>query len=67
MLLVLERMPDDARAREVLSIDVTMLVLTGGRERTVEEYQELLSDAGLELTRVVPTASVTSVLEARTR
>jgi hypothetical protein len=45
--------------------DVSMLVLTGGRQRTEAQYRALLATAGLELTRVVPTASVRSVFEAK--
>jgi hypothetical protein len=41
-----------------------MLVLTGGRERSVEEYRELLASAGFRLNRVVPTAAQFAVYEA---
>lgn len=44
--------------------DVVMLALTsGGRERTEEEYAELYAQAGLSLTRVVPTNAVVSIVE----
>jgi hypothetical protein len=46
-------------------LDMMMLVGPGGRERTEEEYDELLSKAGLRLTRVVPTESAVSVVEAK--
>lgn len=36
-------------------IDLFMLVLTGGLERTVDEYRDLLARAGFRLNRVVPT------------
>ena len=42
-----------------------MLLLTGGRERTRDEYSALLADAGFTLQRVVPTASPFSVLVAQ--
>jgi hypothetical protein len=45
-------------------LDLTMLLITGGRERTQDEYRRLLADAGFKLTRVVPTASEVSVIEA---
>ena len=32
------------------------MLLTGGRERTVHEYQVLFDKAGLKLERVLPTA-----------
>ena len=44
--------------------DMIMLVLPGGQERTEAEYATLLGKAGFRLNRVVPTASVVSVVEA---
>jgi hypothetical protein len=44
-------------------IDLNMLVMTGGRERTEEEFRELYEAAGFRLTRVVPTESPFSVIE----
>jgi hypothetical protein len=46
-------------------IDVSMLALVSGRERTQAEYVELLGRAGWRFTRSVPTPSQT-ILEART-
>jgi hypothetical protein len=43
-------------------LDIVMLTLTGGRERTQEEYARLFDAAGFRLERVVPTASPVSVL-----
>lgn len=45
-------------------IDLNMLVMTGGRERTGEEYQELLAQSGFQVTRIVPTPSPMSIVEA---
>ena len=45
-------------------VDVTMMVLTGGMERTEAEYRALLNEAGFDLRRVVFTHSSASVLEA---
>ena len=45
-------------------LDMMMLVGPGGRERTESEYQALLDKAGFRLTRVVPTRSAVSVVEA---
>jgi hypothetical protein len=44
--------------------DLNMLVMTGGRERTEAEYGALLDSAGLRLTRVIPTYTEMSVIEA---
>ena len=45
-------------------LDICMLIYPGGRERTEQEYRDLLRAAGFELTRVVPTASPLSIVEA---
>jgi O-methyltransferase domain len=45
-------------------IDIVMLAIAGGQERTEEEYRTLLSKAGLTLLRVIPTASPVSIVEA---
>ena len=45
-------------------VDLNMLVMTGGRERTQAEYRALLDSAGLRLTRIVPTHTEISVIEA---
>jgi len=44
-------------------LDLQMLLLLTGRERTEAEYRELLGRTGFELTRVVPTPSPYSVIE----
>jgi hypothetical protein len=41
-----------------------LLYETGGRERTAEEFRELLAGAGFRLMRIIPTASPLSILEA---
>ena len=45
-------------------LDLMMLVWTGGRERTSEQYERLLADAGLKLVRVIPTGTSICVIEA---
>jgi hypothetical protein len=44
--------------------DIAMLVLTGGRERTVDEYRALLAASGFRLQRAVPTRQNHLILEA---
>jgi len=39
-------------------------VAPGGQERTPGEYEALLSTNGFRLTRIVPTASAVSIVEA---
>ena len=48
-------------------LDIMMLLLPGGQERTPEEYSALLDKAGFRMTRVVPTASPVSIVEAAPR
>jgi hypothetical protein len=45
-------------------LDMVMLALIGGQERTETEYASLLEKAGFRLSRVVATQSPVSVLEA---
>jgi len=45
-------------------LDLAMLVVPGGQERSEEEYRVLLEKAGLRLTRVVPTRTSASLIEA---
>lgn len=45
-------------------MDLFMLAVAGGEERTEADYRDLLAKAGFRLTRVVPTASAASVIEA---
>ncbi len=46
-------------------LDLQMLVMEGGQERTAGEYDALYEAAGLELTRIIPTASPYSLVEAK--
>ena len=65
-LLVIERAlpPGDTPAPGKL-VDITMLLITGGRERTRHEYARLLSAAGFRLDSVAPTSAGTDVMTAR--
>jgi C-methyltransferase len=45
-------------------VDLEMLLNLGSRERTRAEFRNLLGQAGFRMTRVVPTASPLSVVEA---
>ncbi|HET9394368.1 MAG TPA: methyltransferase [Candidatus Rubrimentiphilum sp.] len=44
--------------------DAQMLTMLRGRERTAAEYGALLAQAGLKLTRVIPTTAAESIVEA---
>jgi penicillin G amidase len=44
-------------------LDIEMLVLPGGRERTEQEYRALFAVAGFELTNIIPTQTTLSLIE----
>jgi hypothetical protein len=44
-------------------MDLNMLVMTGGRERTEAEFRDLYERSGFRLMRIVPTESPFSVIE----
>jgi hypothetical protein len=46
-------LPDDASSSFVKLVDVQMLAIVGGQQRTLAEYRGLLEGAGLRLNRVV--------------
>ncbi len=46
-------------------LDLNMLVIPGGRERTEAEYREMYAKAGFKLERIVPTPTEVSVIEGR--
>jgi hypothetical protein len=48
-------------------LDLTMLVIPGGKERTEEEYCNLFEAGGFQLTRIVPTKAEVSVVEGKKR
>jgi SAM-dependent methyltransferase len=64
LLLVEMVIPPDNRPSPTQAMDLNMLVMLGGRERTEEEFRRLLQAAGFRLERVIPTHSPFSVIEA---
>jgi hypothetical protein len=65
-LLLIERVvPPGNEPAEAKLFDINMLVVVGGRERTAGAYRALLDDAGLTMTRLIPTGSALSLIEAR--
>jgi hypothetical protein len=46
-------------------MDLNMLVMVNGRERTTAEYRTLLAKSGWTLTRIIPTAGIFSLVEAK--
>ncbi len=67
-LLVVESLLPPGNDGPLLKLlDLSMLVMPGGEERTEEEYRALFARAGLELTRVVMTQAGVSLLEGKRR
>ncbi|HET8674525.1 MAG TPA: methyltransferase [Blastocatellia bacterium] len=64
LLLVEAVVPPGSEPHFSKFIDLNMLVMTGGRERTEEEYRRLLEAGGFKLTKVIPTDSPMSIIEA---
>ena len=64
VLLVEFVVPAGAQKSFSKMLDLNMLVMNGGRERTELEYQTLFDAAGLRMTRIIPTMSPLCVLEA---
>jgi hypothetical protein len=64
LLLVEVVVPDNDGYCFSKLLDLNMLVMTGGRERTRAEFAALLNTAGYSLTRIIPTLAPQSVLEA---
>jgi hypothetical protein len=64
-VLIVERMifSDPERSLPTLLSDLNMLVLTGGQERTEEEYARLFAGANLRLAGVLPVAYPYGVFE----
>jgi len=64
LLLVEMVIPPENQPSPAQAMDLNMMVLLGGRERTEEDYQRLFQAAGFRLERVIPTHSPFSVIEA---
>ena len=62
--IVPARAEDSALSRRLFMTDVQMLVMLAGRERTEDEYRDLLHGAGLRLTPVITTESRFQLIEA---
>lgn len=49
------------------SMDVLMMAITGGKERTASSFEQLLKQSGFELENIYSTGTEFSILEARKR
>jgi C-methyltransferase len=67
-LLVIETVLDEQRLRDpATTLDIVMLAVTGGRERSPAEYASLFERAGWELVTVTPTGGGVQLVQARAR
>lgn len=67
LLLIEAVIPDVAGPDSARMLDIHMLALLGGRQRTTDEYAYLLRGAGFGLVRTVETRGGVSILEAVAR
>ena len=66
VLLVIEQVVDPENASRFSALlDIAMLVLLGGKERSCEEFSALFAAADLSLCAVTPTPTTFSVITAR--
>lgn len=56
--------PDDPGPDRSKMLDIDMLTLLGGRQRSEQEYEALLGGAGCTLGRTIDTRAGVSILEA---
>ena len=66
MLYVVEMVLDEETGSGGL-LDLNMLVMTGGAERTEKQFRCMLDEACFELLDVIETRSVNSVIRARAK
>src|SRR5215472_6538328 len=64
LLIVDFRAGEEDLSSQGAVVDIAMLVLTGGRVRTVREYRDLLARGGFRLNQVIPVPGGVSLLEA---
>jgi hypothetical protein len=64
LLLIEYCLGDDNTPSLGKMVDLVMLTITGGRERTVEDHRVLLARAGFRLNRTIPVSSEITIVEA---
>lgn len=48
----------------VVNLDLSMLLMTGGQERTEAQFRSLLASADFEVQQIIPTKTQRRVIEA---
>jgi hypothetical protein len=64
-LIIVERVLNRGLSPQAHMVDLAMLLVTGGRERSLEEYLALFDAAGLQMVRLTPTAGDFSLIECQ--
>ena len=64
LVLIEYRLGDDNAASLGKTVDLVMMTITGGKERTVEEHRALLDRAGFQLNRTIAVSNEIMLLEA---
>ncbi|MEW1638443.1 methyltransferase [Streptomyces sp. NPDC093801] len=64
LLVVDAVLPGGGVPHPAVELDIVMLMVVEGRERTAAEFEELLARAGFRLHRILPTPALPSVVEA---
>jgi hypothetical protein len=65
LLLVEDIVPDAPGPNWAGMVDIVMLTVTGGLQRTAREYEALLASCGFRMERVIDTPTGISIVEAR--
>ncbi|HSB27035.1 MAG TPA: methyltransferase [Pyrinomonadaceae bacterium] len=65
LILVDSVVPNNNEPHFSKFIDLNMMVMTGGKERTAKEFEQLLSASGFKLLQIIPTDLPTSIIEAQ--
>ncbi len=65
VLVVEDLMPEERADPSPSTLDIIMLTMTAGRERTADQLSNLFDAAGFELARVIGTRSSIHIVEAK--
>jgi hypothetical protein len=65
LLLMEEIITPDSEFAPAKILDIQQMLMQGGRERSLEEYRQLLEAAGFELIQVISTQSNLSIIESK--
>jgi hypothetical protein len=64
-ILVIDGVLEEDSPGPLVEVDIEMLVMAGGRERTREEWEKMFTEAGVTLQRILPSGSpMSTIIEA---